>query len=71
MPILVNDVTKVYTSDPGGDCCCPISLRGEYATRAVLLHFCIQRRNTRTNDNTELKKKNENICYGVFKIFND
>jgi hypothetical protein len=70
MPILANDVTKVYTSDSGGDCCCPISLRGEYATCVVLLHFCIQRRNTRTNDNTELKKKNENICYSVLKIFN-
>lgn len=70
MPILASDVTKVYTSDSGGDCCCPISLRGEYATRAVPLHFCIQRRNTRTNDKTELKKKNDNICYSVLKIFN-
>jgi aerobic-type carbon monoxide dehydrogenase small subunit (CoxS/CutS family) len=58
MPILANDVTKVYMSDSEGDCCfCPISLRGEYATCAVLLHFCIQRRSIRTNDNTELKKK--------------
>ena len=57
MPILANDVTNVYTSDTGGDCCCRISLRGEYATHAVRLHFCIQRRNTRTNDNTALKKK--------------
>jgi hypothetical protein len=70
MPILVNDVTKVHTSDSGGDCCCPISLRGEYATCVVLVHFCIHRRNTRTNDNTELKKKNENIFYSVLKIFN-
>ena len=42
MPILANDVTNVYTLDSGGECCCRISLRGEYATRVVPLHFCIQ-----------------------------
>lgn len=56
MPILASDVTNVYKSDSGGDCCFLSSVRGEYATGAVPLHFCIHPRNTRTNDNTELKE---------------
>jgi len=56
MPILASDVTKVYMSDSGGDCCFPLSVSREYATDAVPLHFCIHPCNTRTNDNTELKQ---------------
>jgi hypothetical protein len=56
MPILANDVTNVYKSDSGGDCCFLSSVRREYATGTVPLHFCIHPRNTRTNDNTELKE---------------
>jgi hypothetical protein len=56
MPILANDVTNVYKSDSGGDCCFFTSVRGKYVTGAVPFHFCIHPRTTRTNDNTELKE---------------
>lgn len=71
MPILASDVTNVYMSDSWGDCCFPASVRGEYDTGAVPVQFFIQPRNTRTNDNTELKQMSTFITLflGLFNPF--